>query len=100
MPMNNPHAYMTHNMGDIQTKNPKNPHIKPKGANVPMVGGFTPKDGVTAEPTGKVSDTERAIGGGTGKGFDVTPGPKGLGEKLRKLIAMKGQSKEPTQTSY
>lgn len=36
MPMNDPHAYMTRNVGDMQMRNPKNPKVKLPSGNMPM----------------------------------------------------------------
>lgn len=97
---NNPHAYMTHSNADLQMANPKNPHIKPKSGNMPFKPGFQSQDGPTGEATGKVGNLEAGVSQVTGKGFDVNPGPKGLGLKFSKLAGLMASKNKHTNTSY
>lgn len=99
MPLKNPHGYASRSAADIQEANPADPNFRGKSMNKKPFGGFGKNAGPTGESTGKIGDIESAVSRGTGKGVDVAPGPKGLGEKLRKLVKARG-SKDVTQTSY
>ena len=94
MPTKNPHVYATRNVGDLQEANPANPNHKSKKVNKKprsthgAIGG-------TSSDTGKKSILAGQVNRLTGKGVDVTAGPKGLGDRFRKLARVRH-----TKTSY
>lgn len=98
MPLRDPHAYASRSAADLQEANPADPNFKAKSMNKKPKAGFGKDAGPTSESSGKVGDIEGVVSRGTGPGFDTNPGPTGLGEKLRKLVKMRGR--DVTDTSY
>jgi len=97
MALKNPHSYASRSVADIQEANPANPNFKGKSMNKKPQGLFG--QAPTTESSGKVGEIEGIVSRGTKAGLDSNAGPHGLGEKLRKLVKMRG-GKDVTKTSY
>ena len=94
MTTKSPHEYASRTAADIQEANPADPNFKAKSVTKKPAKTHGAIGG-TESDRGKKSALAGFANKLTGKGVDVAAGPKGLGDKLRKLAKVRG-----TKTSY